>query len=107
MFDVAIRGPQSRFWLQQLAGRFHCFLTAEFLCAPPRGAMAAISVVRRRTGGKARELSDGRDRFDIFLGQNIENDPRTRSLPYLLRQDRERLMQQRIVNTNNEGAEET
>ena len=80
---------------------------AEFICAPPRGAMAAISVVRRRTGGRARELSDGRDRFDIFLGQNIENDPRTRSLPYLLRQDRERLMQQRIINTNKEGAEET
>ena len=80
---------------------------AEFICAPPREAMAAISVVRRRTGGRARELSDGRDRFDIFLGQNIENDPRTRSLPYLLRQDRERLMQQRIINTNKEGAEET
>ena len=56
--------------------------------------MAAVAAIRERAGGKPRVLTGGANRFDLFLSQSIENDPRTRSLPYLLRQDRERRQRQ-------------
>ena len=67
--------------------------------------MAAVAAIRERAGGKPRVLTGGANRFDLFLSQSIENDPRTRSLPYLLRQDRERRQRQQ-EDHEHEGADQ-